>query len=153
MADIREDNKMFAVTRSTTAIGTTELMVLLLKVPNTSGFFAQLRNIVITNTHTVANSWVRVRMYIAPTITSDGTALTEVPLDFGGGDTADLTAFGTPTISANGTQFFDMTVIAGQSQTFYFPPGVNLRANQNVLITAVADSTSRVSQITVQWEE
>jgi hypothetical protein len=155
MADIRDDDKLYAATHVRTTIGTTELPVFLAKMPNVSGNFARIKQIVLSNNHTVA-SFIRYRFYVSPTISANGTALTESRLDIGGTAVANLTAFGTPTISANGTQLMEWIVPAGISSSSLihtFPDGFNLRANQNILITAVADGTTRIAAVSLIWEE
>lgn len=153
MADLNTDDKVFSIVSTKTAIGTTELNAQFLKNPSGSGITANLNSITIGNTHTVNGSWVRVRLYVNPTSSADGSALTRNALDIGSGKTATCTAFTTPTTSANGTQLFDFVVLAGTSFTFIFPAGADLRSNNTLLITTVADSTGRSALINLVWDE
>lgn len=152
MADLNPSNNVFSATYAKTGIGTTELPHLFIKNPSGSGKTANLLSITIQNVHTVS-SWVRVRVYVNPTTSANGTAVGRNTLDVGSGKTASCTAFQTPTVSVNGTQIFDFAVMWGTTFTYYFPPGVNLQANNTVLCTAVADGASRVAVVTLVWDE
>jgi len=155
VADISNDDKLFAGTTQKTAVGTTELMAVLFRNPSGSSGAVRIKKMVFTNSHTVS-SFIRVRVYVSPTVTSAGTGVTEVALDLGSGNTAVAEMFLTPTISANGTQILDMQVpggAAGVTQTIDFPDGFDVRANNNVLITAIADGTGRILNTSIIWEE
>jgi hypothetical protein len=144
---------LYTTSFSKTAIGVTELMALLLKNPNASGKTVTLETITVTNSHTVAGSWIRWRVYASPTISANGTANSVFTFAIGSGNTSVVTAFSTPTITANGSLLYDCTIVAGGSFTYTFPIGGTIAANNNLLVTAVADSTSRVGQVTVVWTE
>lgn len=153
MADIREDNSLFSARCRVAGIGTTEIDTFLFKVGGSG--FATIKQIHFSNQHTVT-SFVRFRMYLNPTITLDGTSETVTPLDVGNGDSSGITVFSSPTIAARGNTFFDVIVpsgIAGSTLPIVFPPGFNLRASQNLLITAIGDAASRVASINIVWEE
>ena len=155
MSDISQDDKLFTAGGSVTGIGTTEVRTFLLKNPSGSGVRATIKQVGVSNLHTVS-SFIQYRFYVNPTITSDGTALTENTLDIGSGKTAGCQAFLSPTISANGTQIMQVIVpsgITGGSLFVYFPPGFQLRENNNLLITATADGASRIASHGIFWEE
>lgn len=153
MADLNTSDKVFSITSNKTAIGTTELNAQFIKNPSGSGITTNLRNITIGNIHTVDGSWVRVRLYVNPTTSADGSALARNTLDIGSGKTATTTAFTTPTSSANGTQIFDFVVYSGQSFTYNFDDNVGLRPNNTLLITTVADAASRSAILNLVWDE
>jgi hypothetical protein len=144
---------LFNTTFTKTAIGLTELMALLIKNPTASGKTVYLKALTVTNTHTVANSWIRWRLYSNPTISANGTANAAVTARIGSGSTAVTTPFSTPTITANGTLFYDCSVLAGSSIIYPFPNGSQILANNNLLITAIADAVGRVGNVTLAWTE
>lgn len=153
MADIREDDNLFGVATSLSAVGATQLPFFLIKNPSGSGVTVKLRKLIYSNSHTVAGSWIRFRVYMNPTITSDGTALSEIALDVGSGKTASATTFLSPTISANGSLVLDLMCLAGQQSELDASDGVQLRANNSMLVTVVADGTSRIANLSCVWEE
>lgn len=155
MADIRADDRLYAVCGSRTAIGTTELPVVYFRNPSGSSRTVKIVKILANNSHTVS-SGVRFRVYINPTVSANGTALTEVALDVGSGNSPSADAFSSPTVSANGNQIADITAPAfmiGPSIELVPANGLQLRANNTLLITAVADGSSRIANISVWWEE
>lgn len=155
MADIRADDKLYAVCGSRTAIGTTELPVVLFRNPSGSTRTIKIKRIIGNNSHTVT-SGIRFRVYVNPTVSVNGTALTGVALDVGSGNSPSADAFRSPTVSANGSQIADITApsfLSGTSVDLIAVDGIQLRANNTLLITAVADGTSRVANITIWWEE
>lgn len=155
MADIRADDRLFAAFGQRTAIGTSELNVMLIRNPSGSSRTVTLKKLVYNNSHTVS-SYLRVRIYIAPTVTSTGTGVSEVALDVGSGNTASAEIYTSPTTSANGTQILDLLTLggsSGQDRAIDFPDGFQLRANTNVLITAISDGTGRIANVSVIWEE
>ncbi len=152
MADLSETDKLFSVSTNKT-VSTTELTFLLFRNPSGSGKTCKIKGFLFANVHTIADSFVRYRVYNAPTVTSDGTALTENPLDIGSGVVASGTAFLTPSVSANGTLILDFSAQQGRTFPTWFPDGFQLRANQQILITIVSDGASRVAAGSLIWEE
>lgn len=155
MADIRADDKLFGIAAQRTGIGTSELPVLLFRNPNGSGKTVKLKKLIYNNSHTVS-SQLRLRVYINPTVSADGTGLSEVALDIGSGNTAGAEAFSSPTISANGTQVLDLIVLGGASaidEKYDFTEGTQLRANNSILVTAVSDGSNRIANVSLVWEE
>lgn len=145
--------KTFSASMNKTGIGTTELNTLFLKNPNASGKTLIIKEIIVTNDHTVANSWIRWRVYSNPTTSANGSAITVGAMNVGAGNTAVATPFNTPTSSANGNMLLDLTVIAGTSILEDYSRGFTVAANNTVMITAIADATTRVGSVTVIWEE
>jgi hypothetical protein len=155
MADIRADDRLYAVCGSRSSIGTTELPVVYFRNPSGSSRTVKIRQIIANNSHTVS-SGIRFRVYVNPTVSANGTALTEVALDIGSGNTPSADAFSSPTVSANGSQIADLSAAAFLTSTsvnLVPSDGLQLRANNTILITAVADGSSRVANITIWWEE
>lgn len=152
MADLNQEDKVFAASTNKTGIGTTELPVLFIKNPSGSGITANLRGIVVGNTHTVS-SWVRFRVYSNPTTSADGTAVTRATMDIGSGKTATCTAFNTPTVSANGSLLLDVMAAYGSGASLVFPPGCGIRANNTLLVTAVSDGAGRPASVSLFWDE
>lgn len=146
---------LFSVVGQRTAIGTSELNVLLFRNPNASGKVVTLKKMAYNNSATVSG-YVRFRLYVSPTVTADGTGATEVSLDIGGSNTPLAVAFTSPTTSAVGSLVFDGLTYGGataQGAEITFPSGFLIRANNTILVTATADGTNRVANVTLFWEE
>lgn len=152
MPDLNPDDKLFSASTNKT-VSTTELTFMLLKNPSGSGKFFTIKQFIANNIHTIADSFVRFRIYSDPTLSADGTALSEPTLDVGSGKTATGTAFLTPTVSANGTLLFDISASQGRGTPFDFPDGFQLQENHNLLITIISDGANRVGAATLVWEE
>lgn len=155
MADIRADDKLFGAAAQRTGIGTSELNVMLFRNPSGSGKTVKLKRLIYNNSHTVSSN-LRIRVYVDPTVSSDGTGVTEVALDIGSGNTPGAEVFSSPTTSANGTQVLDLMTTGGASASdgkFEFSEGSQLRANHSLLITAISDGTGRIANISLVWEE
>lgn len=145
----------FAVSGERTAIGTTELPVLLFRNPTGSAKTVYPKQIIVANRHTVS-SIMTFRVYVSPTVTSTGTALTEASTNLGAGISISADAFTSPTISGNGTLIAAITCAGG---TAAIPAIINLlpkftmAANTAILITAVSDGSSRIALASIFWEE
>lgn len=145
-------NKVFIMNFEVSSIGTTEIPVALFRNPSGSGKLMKLIRFTFSNVHTVT-SWIRVRAYVAPTVTSDGTALTEGCSHIGqAGGSAET--FSSPTVSANGTRLSQWLApsfsVPTQIPLDYL---VLLDANTTILLTAQADGTNRVLTGSVIWAE
>lgn len=155
MADIRDDDRLFAAVGQRTSIGTTELPVAFLKNPSGSSRTLKLKQMVYNNSHTVSSN-LRVRLYVNPTTSANGTSGTIVALDVGSGNSPSAEFYTSPTVSANGSQIYDTMVPGGSSAragVIDFPAGFQIRANNTLLATAVSDGTGRIANITFVWEE
>lgn len=145
----------FAVSAERTAIGTTELPVLLFRNPTGSTKTIRPTQFIFTNRHTVS-SFMVYRIYASPTVTTTGTGLTEVSTNLGAGITPSAEAFSSPTISANGT-LIALAVTGGGTSPFtvILPLSDNftMAANTAILVTATADGTSRIANISLFWGE
>lgn len=155
MADILTDDRLYGTVAVRTGIGTSELNVMLFRNFTGSTRTVTIKQIVVANTHTVTSN-IRFRIYVGATVTTTGTALTEGALDVGSGNTPSAEAFSSPTTSATGTLVYDLTATAfGPACIVDVPDGFRLRvgASTNILVTAVADGTSRVANVSILWEE
>lgn len=143
----------FSASMTKTGIGVTELNALYLKNPIASGKTLLIRSFTVGNIHTVDGSWIRLRVYSNPTSSANGAAVTVGALAVGAGSVAVATPFNTPTTSANGALLYDAVVYSGNSQVFQANGLLSLAANNNLLITVVADAAGRSSDMTLVWEE
>lgn len=146
------ENKVFSTNWEISSVGTTEIPVVLFRNPSGSGKTAKFIRLTISNFATV-NSFIRIRAYGAPTVTGDGTGLTEVCTHIGQAGPVSTT-FSSPTVSANGTRFAQWEIPAFQN-ALIIPLDMLflLDANAEVLLTAQADGTNRVFVGSLLWAE
>lgn len=151
-SNLADAGKVFSTNWEVSAIGTTEIPIVLFRNPSGSGKTIKLIRLTISNLHTVT-SFIRVRAYGAPTVTSDGTGLDENCTKFGG-SAGSAQAFSSPTISANGTRIaqwvipaFSNALIIPLDQFFILPENVT------VLLTGQADGTNRILGGSLIWAE
>lgn len=144
--------KVFTSNFEVSAIGTTEIPVALFRNPSGSGKLVKLIRFTFSNLHTVT-SFIRVRAYASPTITSDGTGLSEDCTRFGG-SAGSAQVFSSPTVSANGTRIaqwiapaFSNASIIPLEQLFILPE------TATILLTAQADGTNRILGGSILWSE
>ena len=102
----------------------------------------------------INNVSVKFKMFVNPTITANGAALTIVQRDVGSGVASVMTAFQTPTISALGSPVSQVeqgqnanSVIFADDFTLKLRPGTDL------LLTGDPSSNNRESLITAIWRE
>lgn len=151
-SNLAEAGKVFTMNFEVGSIGTTEIPVALFRNPNASGKVVRLIRFTFSNVHTVT-SFIRVRAYVAPTVTSDGTALTEGCTRIGGSAGVAET-FSSPTVSANGTRIAQWV-----APSFSIPSIIPLDylfildANTTILLTAQGDGTNRVLAGSLIWSE
>jgi hypothetical protein len=135
------------------SVGTSETDIFLIKNPSGSGKYVFLDSITITAVTGGRILWVRG--YEAPTITSDGTAQTEYSaVKESTPQTAVLTTFANPTISARGSRNF--TITSGQyavTSPIAFNPVIVLAPNYNFLFTMLASSVNSNYAIDLRWRE
>lgn len=145
----------FAVSGERSAIGTIELPVLLFTNPSGSVKTVRPKTIIVANRHTVSSLTV-FRVYVSPTVTSTGTALTEASTNIGNGVSVAAVTYTSPTISANGTLITTVTCPGGTTALAYtinLLPSFSMAANTAILITAVSDGSNRIAAVSVFWEE
>lgn len=151
-SNIADAQKLFTTNFEVSSIGTTEIPVALFRNPSGSGKLVKLYRLTVSNMHTVT-SFIRVRAYIAPTVTADGTSLTGACTYIGGAAPTSV-AFSSPTVSANGSRVaqyvvpaFSNALIIPLEYKFIIP------ANTEMLITGQADGTNRVLGGSLLWAE
>lgn len=143
------NEKTFIATTNLINVGTTETAFFLLKNPNASGKNLRLLRI----TPGIAGG--TMRLYHTPTITSDGTGLTEVNNRIKTSPTAAVaTAFSSPTISANGTLMY-VTALSAQINTrdidmMWLPL---IEPNFNILVTFQAGANNTPTACSMVWME
>lgn len=149
---LAQQDKVFSMNFEVSAIGTTEIPIALFRNPLGSGKTVKLIRLTLTNLHTVT-SFIRVRAYIAPTVTSDGTGLVEGCTHIGGAAPVSVT-FSSPTVSSNGSRIAQW-VTPAFSNALIIPleSWFILDANTQVLITGQADGTNRVLGGSLIWAE
>lgn len=151
-SNLAEAGKVFLMNFEVGSIGTTEIPVALFRNPNGSGKVVRLIRFTFSNMHTVS-SFIRIRAYVAPTVTSNGTGLTEGCSRIGqAGGSAE--AFSSPTVSANGTRIAQYVAPAFAAPT-QIPLDylIILDPNTTILITAQGDGTNRVLAGSLIWSE
>lgn len=151
-SNLADFGKMFTTNFEVTGIGTTQIPLVLFRNPSGSGKLVKLYRLTFSNLHTV-NSFIRVRTYIAPTVTSDGTSIGRACTLIGGAAPVSV-AFTSPTVSANGSRVAQYVVPAFAAPTqipidFIFI----LPANTQMLITGEADGTNRILGGSLIWAE
>jgi hypothetical protein len=151
-SNLADAQRMFVTNFEVSSIGTTEIPVALFRNPSGSAKLVKLFRLTMSNLHTVS-SFIRVRAYGAPTVTSDGTALTESCTYFGGSAPVSET-FSSPTVSSNGLRLsqwvvpaFSNALIISLDFMFILP------ANTQIILTAQADGTNRVLGASIIWAE
>lgn len=152
-SELAAQNKLFSMNFEVTGVGTTEIPVALFRNPNGSGKTVRLARLTISNLHQTANTFIRVRAYVAPTVTADGTSA-------GGGCThvgqagPSALSFTSPTVSANGTRIGQWNVVSS-ANALLVPLELMfiLDANTQMLMTAQADGTNRIIAGALIWAE
>lgn len=139
-----------AATPVSTTAGTSEVPILLLSNPiaNKTSMFAAVRKFSCQTTGVS----ILFRVYINPTITSNGTTITPVNLRINpNSPTSVMTAFLSPTASSNGTYVTGLPVAA-------FSTAISnvlqiLDPGASVLITAQASSAGTSLEVEQVWYE
>ena len=151
-SNLADAQKVFITNFEVSGIGTTEVPVALFRNPSGSGKLVKMYRLTMSNLHTVS-SFIRVRAYGAPTVTSDGTGLTE-SCTFFGGSAASVESFSSPTVSSNGTRLAQWVVPAfANALVIELDYIIILPANTQILLTAQADGTNRVLGASIIWAE
>lgn len=151
-SNLSDASRIFTSNFEVSSIGTTELPVALFRNPSGSGKTVKLIRFTFSNLHTVT-SFIRVRAYASPTITSDGTGLDELCTKFGG-SAGTAQVFSSPTVSANGTRVAQWVAPAFATPAIipldYF---FILPETATILLTAQADGTNRILGGSIIWAE
>jgi hypothetical protein len=125
-----------------------------LLIKNPSNSTCVIRIISLEYTVTVSGSVnASFRHYMNPTITSNGTALTIVPIvaDAVTGTTSQAQLFLKPTLSSNGTYF--RNVLVGPTQTIFSDIPIVLFPGKSLAINMRGNSASAFVSTNVIWTE
>lgn len=151
--NLANTNRMFTLNFEVSGVGTTEIPVALFRNPSGSGKTVKLSRLTISNLHQTANTFIRVRAYVAPTVTADGTGLDERCTHVGQAAPVSV-AFSSPTVSANGVRIGQWNVVSS-ANALIVPLDLLfiLDANTQMLLTAQADGTARIIAGALLWAE
>jgi len=148
-----DDGKIFSIaTEVNMAAAGTDNPLILLRNPAASG-----KKLYLWKVHagtSVTNVAAVFKIYKAPTITANGTGLTEVNRKIGGSEVAVATAFSLPTISALGTKFSSLSLGQNNNAVIFAEDySVVVLVGQDIVITGDPSSNNRQSVLTVIWKE
>lgn len=93
------------------------------------------------------------RVYIDPTITLNGTALTVTGARQSGQNASQGTAFTTPTVSANGTRIKAVNLPTGTDFILDMDHGLWLEPNHSLLVTSTQSLIGGLSGVDAEWVE
>jgi hypothetical protein len=154
-----ETGKGFSVVSEVLPVAATETAVFLIKNPNASGKNLKLLNLIMGLSPSVGSATGNndvFRLYVDPTITTNGTALTVSNLNSETSPPATvMTAFSSPTIAANGTKLAAYDVSSSGGSTLIPQGGTRiLGPNHSWLITqtGVVNGAS-TGVIVLEWVE
>lgn len=134
------DGKLYFVNTGFNSIATpTETVYFLIKNPSGSGKVVTLEQMILTTDENIGATY-RVRLYLNPTITANGTTLTPVNARQVGTVAVSSTTHRSPTISANGTLVFVTNVTIGNN--LIDAGSILLDPNNNYLVTVQTDNTA-----------
>lgn len=151
-----EKKRLYGLVTETNIATAVETRLILIRNPGGSGkvLYFQRLTVLLTNT---ANSSGVIRVYLAPTISANGTAATIVNTNIGGGGAASaMTAFTTPTITANGTFAYATRVQGGdgaQPTEINFEGSIAINPGVDLLVTGTPDGTNRNLIASFLWLE
>lgn len=129
----------------------TEYKLILITNPNGSGKDVEFQEYEISAVSVISGSYVKLRQYANPTITTNGTTLAQVNARVGNTNTSGINTYYLPTTSANGT------LITYQVSTLPSPfrseqwLGTGLMPNNSMLFTAEATTNGTSIQITIKY--
>ncbi|MGD9724880.1 MAG: hypothetical protein AB7V39_00530 [Nitrospiraceae bacterium] len=141
-----ENKRLYGVVTEVNIATTAQTPMVLIRNPIGSGktLYFQRWTSLITNT---ANSSAVLRVYLAPTVTLDGTAASIVNTAIGGGGAATvMQAFTSPTISVNGTFAYATRAQGGdgaQSTVDDIEGSISVAPGITLLVTATVDGANR----------
>lgn len=151
-----EKKRLYSMILTLNMATATEIRLILFRNPSGSGKVVYLQRLQVLLTNNANSSGV-IRGYIAPTVTTTGTAQTPVNTNVGGGGAASVvTPFSSPTVSAVGTLAFATRVQGGdgaQPTDFDFDGSTAINPGVDVLLTGTPDGTNRELIITLMWLE
>lgn len=144
--------QMFHVSTNRQALtGTTEVAFFYFKNPSGSGKNAEIYRIDYSPILDVGDN-TTYRLYLDPTVSADGTGLTEIGNRQTGQNAAVVTAFFAPTVSANGTLL--KTIIPyGATLESPYNGSLIVEPNHSVLITRQISASGTLGGVNVEWRE
>lgn len=152
-SNLADAGKVFVSNFEVTGLGITEVPLALFRNPSGSGKLVKLIRLTLVNTTSTVNTLVQVRAYGAPTITSDGTGLSELCTRFGFA-AGSAQVFSSPVLSGNGTRLaawvassFSGPTVIELNQYFILPE------TSVVALTAQADGVNRSLSGSIIWAE
>lgn len=132
--------------------GGVEANVVLFRNPNGSGKKVYIRNITFSNTQGAGKS-VTMRVYANPTVTANGTVLSVVSMNVGGGAVFPVILTNTsPTTSSRGTKL-NVLAQTNEQGTMDYDWGLIVNANNSLLITGTGTANNIPMVLNVIWSE
>jgi hypothetical protein len=125
--------------------------IILFHNPSASGKEFEIQHIDISAVAVSTGAYVKIRLYSNPTVTANGTALTQVNATVGSVVTSGINIYSVPTISANGDL---MSYQASQLMQPYRVEhwlGTGLLEDNRILLSAEATSNGTVISVTVKY--
>jgi len=148
-----EDGIAFSVTTGTLNIGTAETDAFLFRNPAASGKNVRVRDLLTAILESGSNVRGFVRLYAAPTITVEGTALVERKVRTSQTATSIVNTFSLPTISARGTLVNEWTMINFTASPRDLDLGGWVEEGEDVLITIQNSGNNTDCTIFMEWAE
>lgn len=127
-----------------------------IKNPSGSGKTLVLQQIEITNNATSGATDVALilwKLFANPTSSANGTAATINTTSVGSGATTVMTAFTTPTVSANGSLLYSSLAASGVPTQQKDMTIFRLAPNNNLLITLNSGVNNAAVNVTILWSE
>jgi len=147
-----EWGQMFSVSTNSVALtGTTETAFFYFQNPNGSGKNAKIFDIILGGALGVNDS-VIYRIYFNPTVTVNGTVLTEVGHRQTNQASNIINTFITPTVSSNGT-LIKTILIFHDSIDLKYKFNLWIEPNNSLLITRQISSNTTIGGVNVEWTE
>lgn len=143
----------FASTNTAVLTTTIETPFFYFKNPNASGKTAKIQQMSVTPT--TGNNYVTYRVYVDPTILTNGVAVTVVGGRQTGQATTVITPFTIPTVTANGN-LIDTVIASGLSgNSLIIPYNYTLwvEANHSLLVTRQLSANATIGGLSIRWAE
>jgi hypothetical protein len=141
------------ITADITVATATEIDIFVLKNPVSSGKLVRFQNFIMCTNKGTALVRANFRVYRAPTITSDGTALTINKIRTSQSASSVCSAFQLPTISARGTLVNKFSLSSDEFIRRFQDLGRYLEQNSNLLITFEAENAGTTLSFMAEWLE
>lgn len=149
-----EWGQMFQTSTNSQALtGTTETAFFYFQNPNGSGKTAKIYNIEFGPT--LGNNYVTYRIYLNPTVTANGTGLTETGNRQTNQASTVVNTFLIPTVSSNGTLLKTIvnSGLSGSTREVLYNFGFWIEANNSLLITRTLSANATIGGVNIMWAE